>query len=120
MATVMTMKAFLTAVSEGKVTDEIKAFATDRLEKEVARLESRKTSDAALAKIAADEALVAKFFEVVTPETSMTASEIAKLLDVTTSKATVIAKKAIETGRVKAGSGKGSGGRAVKTYTVIA
>lgn len=119
MAATMTMKMFLSAIAAGEMTDELMAFAAERLEKETAKTEARKTSEAALAKVAADEALVAKFLETATPETAMTASEIGTMLGITTPKATVIAKKAVDLGRVTVGTGKGSGGRAVKTYIVI-
>ena len=124
MATTMTIKAFLTAISEGKISSEIQEFAKTRLEKEIASANARKTSEKALAKEAADIKLIETFLSTAKGETPYVASEIATLItktsgtEISTPKATALMKKAVGLGKVVAGS-TAVKGRSVKTYTVI-
>lgn len=122
----MTMKMFLNAViaTEG-IAPELKEFAEGRLEKEIAKTEARKTSEKALAKAAEDAALIEAFIGAAKTETPYLAKEVAAVItettgtEVSTPKVTALMKKAVEGGKVVAGSVSVKG-RSSKTYTVIA
>lgn len=111
----MTKKEFLTAVAEGKVTDEVVAKAKEMLETGAEAAVAR-AKKAAEKKAAEDAPLVEKATEMLAEADGVVlASQVAEALEVSTSKATVVLKKVegVQTVDVKV-----KGGRTVKGYFV--
>ena len=121
----LTMRDFLNAIIAGEITDEVVEFATAKIEKMDETNAKRKTSSgerkpskAQLEKKAENEALAAQMMETVFTETDMaTAGEIAAAMEISTPKATVLAKLKVAEGALEVSETKGKSGM-VKCYKV--
>lgn len=124
MATTMTMKDFLTAIVgfEG-MTPELVSKAQEELDKLASKAEKRKTSEKALAKAGADEALRVTMLELMGDEPVLSAEMAAAVsgatgTEVSTSKVAAMFKVLVAEGKVTEGEGK-SKGRKVKAFTKV-
>lgn len=79
--TIKTNREFLTAVSEGKLTDEVKAFAVAAIAALDEKNAKRKTSPSAVKKQAEQDAFRSTVFAALTAE-PMTAAEVATVIGV--------------------------------------
>ena len=87
----MTQRDFYTAIENANVSDELKAFATEALAKLDAR-NAKSASTSASKREAENAPLIKSISELLTTE-PMLASDIAKALEISVSKATAYVKK---------------------------
>ena len=94
----MTKREFMTAIVNGEMTDELKAFAAAEIEKMDAANEARK---AKVSKKAAENApLMDKIYnDILDEEEPETATTVGEMLEVSTQKASALLRKMVEEGR---------------------
>lgn len=120
MANAMTQREFLNAVVEGNITDEIKTYALEAIEKMNKRNTDRKTkpSKVQIANATLRASIVAKMREA-EDGTVFVASEIAKMFDFSTQKASALLLQIVDSGEVEQTEVKVKGKGAVKGYRLV-
>ena len=113
----MTNREFYNAVIEANVNDELTAFATTALEQMDSRLATRRSTESKAQK--ENTLLAENLFNVMEAGTTYTAAMLGEMLEVSTAKATNVAKTLLAQGKVEVSEVKQSGKRPVKGYTII-
>lgn len=120
MANAMTMREFLNGVMavEGMPAEYVE-FAQAQVEKLNAKNAAKKVSESAKAKAAAQVEVQNAMLAVMEGGKFYTASELGQAVEVSTAKASAMARKLVEAGSLVEGEAK-SNGRKVKAYALAA
>lgn len=113
----MTNREFFTAITNSTLSDELKAFAAAEIAKLDARNDKRRNTLTKEQK--ANEEIKTAIVEAIGIG-SLTASEIASKLNISTQKASALARLLVADGKVKAVDVKVKGKGTVKAYEVVA